>query len=92
MMRLVEVLRRDHSIGIVCPAASHMAEVADRACLPLYKLPAVDASLRLDPVWTPVGLGQLALGGAALRRAARHFGADVVHANSCAAVCWARSG
>lgn len=82
MMRLVDVLRRDHSIGIACPATSHMAGVAESACLPLYTLPAVDASLRLDPVWTPVGLGQLALGGVALRRAARHFGADVVHANS----------
>jgi glycosyltransferase involved in cell wall biosynthesis len=82
MMRLVGALSADHEIGIACPAGTRMAETARSAGLALYRLPPVDASLRLDPIWTPVGLGQFALGGLALGRAAHHFGADVVHANS----------
>jgi glycosyltransferase involved in cell wall biosynthesis len=82
MMRLVDALRSDHEICIACPAGGHMAEAVERAGVVQCTLPAVDASLRLDPVWTPIGVNQLALGGVALRRAARRFRADVVHANS----------
>jgi len=42
----------------------------------------VDASLRLHPIQTLVGLVQLGSGGLALARAARRFRADVIHANS----------
>jgi L-malate glycosyltransferase len=82
MMRLVDALRAEHEIGIACPAGSHMAEVAESTGLKLFGLPPVDCSLRLDPVWTTVGVGQFLLGGARLRRAACQFKPDVVHANS----------
>jgi glycosyltransferase involved in cell wall biosynthesis len=48
----------------------------------LLPLPAVDASLRIHPVQTPVGLAQLAAGGWALAGAARRAAPDVIHANT----------
>jgi L-malate glycosyltransferase len=82
MVRLVDALRAEHEIAVACPAGSRMAEVAETTGLKLYGLPPVDCGLRLDPVWTTVGLGQFLLGGARLRRAACQFKPDVVHANS----------
>ncbi len=82
MMRLVDVLGAQQEIAVACPSRTPMADAAETCGVALYRLPPVDASLRLDPVWTPIGLSQLALGGLAVRRAARRFGADVIHANS----------
>ena len=81
MMRLVDALRAEHDVAVACPARSEMTEVARRTNLARYPLVPVDASLRLDPLWTPVGLGQLALGGALLRHAVRQSGAEILHAN-----------
>jgi L-malate glycosyltransferase len=82
MMRLIERLRDEHEVGIACPSRSRTAELARRTRLPHYPLPPIDASLRLDPLWTTVGVSQLALGGAALKWVARRFRANVVHANT----------
>jgi L-malate glycosyltransferase len=82
MMRLVDAVAAGHEVAIACPTESRMAAEAQSAGVRRYYIPAIDASLRLDPVWTPVGLAQLALGGAALRRATYHFRPDIVHANS----------
>ena len=73
MMRLVEALRVEHDVAVACPTRSEMTEVARRASVARYPLVPVDVSLRLDPVWTPVGLGQLAIDGALLRHAVRQF-------------------
>jgi glycosyltransferase involved in cell wall biosynthesis len=81
-MRVVEALRDDHDVCIACPSAGPLAEAVDGAGVPRLRLPKVDASLRLHPVQTPVGLGQLAAGGVALARAARRFRAEVIHANT----------
>ncbi len=45
-------------------------------------IPAFEASLRLDPVQTPLNLARLGVGGVALARAARRFDADLLHANT----------
>jgi glycosyltransferase involved in cell wall biosynthesis len=45
-------------------------------------IPAFEASLRLDPIHTPLNLGRLGVGGVALARAARRFDADLMHANT----------
>jgi L-malate glycosyltransferase len=82
LMRLVEGLRADHEICVACPATGPLAEAVDRAQVERLPLPTVDASLRLHPVQTPVGLAQLASGGLSLARSARRFHADVIHANS----------
>jgi L-malate glycosyltransferase len=81
-MRVVAGLREDHDVGVACPPAGPLADAVDRAGIARLPLVAVDASLRLHPIQTPVGLGQLGAGGVALARAARRFGAEVIHANS----------
>jgi len=82
LMRLLAGLRADHDLCVACPATGKLADAVDAAGVRRLPLPAVDASLRLHPVQTPVGLAQLAAGGLALARAARRFGAQVIHANS----------
>jgi glycosyltransferase involved in cell wall biosynthesis len=82
LMRLVESLRSDHDVCVACPTAGALKDAVDRAGVDRLPLPTVDASLRLHPVQTPVGLAQLGAGGVALARAARGFRADIVHANS----------
>ncbi len=82
LMRLVAGLRGHHDLAVACPDEGRLAEEVDRAEVERISIPVVDASLRLHPLQTPAGLRQLRAGGAALGRAARRFGADVVHANT----------
>jgi glycosyltransferase involved in cell wall biosynthesis len=82
LMRLLEGLGSECHACVACPPAGALADALDRAGVERLPLPTVDASLRLHPVQTPVGLAQLGAGGLALARAARRFRADVVHANS----------
>jgi L-malate glycosyltransferase len=82
LMRLVETLRAEHDLCVACPPAGPLAEELDSAGIERMPLPRVDASLRLHPVQTPIGVGQLAAGGLGLARAAKRFRADVIHANS----------
>jgi glycosyltransferase involved in cell wall biosynthesis len=82
LMRVLAGLGEDHEVCVACPWAGDLADALDAAGVARRPLPAVDASLRLHPLRTPLGLGQLAVGGAALARAARDFRADVIHANS----------
>jgi glycosyltransferase involved in cell wall biosynthesis len=82
LMRVVETLRDAHDVCVACPSAGPLADAVDRAGVKRLSLPAVDASLRLHPLQTPVGLGQLSAAGVALARAARRFRADVIHANT----------
>jgi L-malate glycosyltransferase len=82
MMRLVTAVMHTQQVAIACPRESRMAQEAQSLGLAHYPLPPIDLSLRMDPVETTVGLGQLALGGFRVRQAARQFRADVVHANT----------
>ncbi|MDP9187984.1 MAG: glycosyltransferase [Actinomycetota bacterium] len=82
LMRVAAGLRADHDLAIACPDSGKLAQQVDRAQIERLTLPQVDASLRLHPLGTPVGLSQLGAGGLALGRAARRFRADVIHANT----------
>jgi L-malate glycosyltransferase len=82
LLRVVEGLRRDHDVCVACPSNGPLADAVEGAGVERVSLPSVDASLRLHPLHTPVGVGQLGAGGVALARAARRFRAEVIHANS----------
>jgi glycosyltransferase involved in cell wall biosynthesis len=82
LMRVATTLRADHDVAVACPPSGPLADAVDRAGIARVPLISVDASLRLHPIQTPLGLGQLGASGVALARAARNFRADVVHANS----------
>jgi glycosyltransferase involved in cell wall biosynthesis len=82
LMRVVETLHNDHDVCVACPSGGPLAEAVDRTGIERLSLPEVDASLRLHPLQTPVGLGQLGAGAVGLARAARRFRAEVIHANS----------
>ncbi len=81
LMRVIAGLR-DHDLGVACPPGGPLAVAVDSAGIERLPLPAVDASLRLHPVQTPVGLAQLGAGGLALARATRRFRPEVIHANT----------
>jgi glycosyltransferase involved in cell wall biosynthesis len=82
LMRVVETLRQEHDVVVACPAVGPLADAVERAGIDRLSLPAVNASLRLHPVQTPMGVAQLGAGGLALARAARRFRAEVIHANT----------
>jgi L-malate glycosyltransferase len=82
LMRVIEGLRDDHDVAVACPDGGPLAEALERAGVDRLSLPKVDASLRVHPVQTPLGLGQLGAGGVALARVARRFRAEVIHANT----------
>jgi L-malate glycosyltransferase len=82
LMRVAVTLRGDHEVAVACPTAGPLTHAVDRAGIARLPLVPVDASLRVHPVQTPLGIAQLGVGGLALARAARRFRADVVHANS----------
>jgi glycosyltransferase involved in cell wall biosynthesis len=81
LIRVVEGLKDDHEVAVACPEGP-LAEAVERTGVPWLRVPKVDASLRVHPVQTPVGLGQLAAGGVALARVARRFRPEVIHANT----------
>ncbi|HYO95942.1 MAG TPA: glycosyltransferase family 4 protein, partial [Polyangiaceae bacterium] len=82
LMRLVKEVQREHRVAVACPPGGPLAKVVDEAAVERISVSAFDASLRLHPVQTPVKLLSLGSGGVALARAARVFGADVLHANT----------
>ena len=82
LMRVALTLNGDHDVAVACPSAGPLPDALDRAGIARLPLVSVDASLRLHPLQTPLGVAQLGAGGLALARAARRFRADVVHANS----------
>ncbi len=82
LMRLMEALRAEHSVALACPAGGPLAEQADAADIERFAVPAFEASLRVHPLQTPLGLGRLGAGGVTLARVARRFRADLIHANT----------
>ena len=76
LLGLVRAVQRQHRVAVACPPAGPLAKLLDEAAVERISLPAFEASLRLDPVQTPVGLVRLGAGGVALARAAQRFGAD----------------
>ena len=82
LMRLVSGVRHQHHVAVACPASGPLADMLDDAAVEHVPIPAFEASLKLDPIHTPLNLGRLAVGGVALARAARRFDADLMHANT----------
>ena len=82
LLRLIEGLQPDHDLAVACPAGGMLTEAIERIGLDRYELPNIDISLRLHPLHTSRGLLQLASASRALARAAKHFRAEVIHANT----------
>ena len=82
LMRLIEALRQGHEVALACPAHGPLADQADAAGIPRFPVPAFEASMRLHPYHTPVGLARLVAGGVKLARVASRFEADLLHANT----------
>ena len=81
-MRLVDGLSASHSVAIACPPGGPLTELVDAAGIERFAVPAFEASLRLHPVQTPVGLARLAAGSVGLARTARRYRPDLLHANT----------
>ena len=82
LLRLIEGLRAEHTVALACPDDGPLSDQAYVAGIRRFSVPAFEASLRPDLLHTPVGLVRLGEGGIAVRRVARGFGADLVHANT----------
>jgi L-malate glycosyltransferase len=82
LVGLVRGVQRRHRVAVACPSHGPLVKLLDEAAVERISVPAFEASLRLDPVQTPVNLLRLAAGGVALWGAARRLRADLVHANT----------
>jgi glycosyltransferase involved in cell wall biosynthesis len=82
LVGLVRGVQRRHRVAVACPSHGPLVKLLDEAAVERISVPAFEASLRLDPVQTPVHLLRLAAGGVALWGAARRLRADLVHANT----------
>jgi L-malate glycosyltransferase len=82
LLRLVASVRRHHHVAVACPETGPLADLLDDAAIQHVPIPAFEASLRLDPVQTPLNLTRLGIGGVALKRASKRFDADLLHANT----------
>ncbi len=56
LMRLVKAVRRRHHVAVACPGGGPLADMLDDAAVEHIPLPAFEASLRLDPIQTPVNM------------------------------------
>ena len=80
LMRLVAGGARRAPGGVACPSGGPLAERRGPGRRRALSVPAFEASLRLHPVQTPVGLGRLRRRALAWR--ASRVRADVIHANT----------
>lgn len=81
LLELLRALPQGLVAGVACPEGELAAAVrADGSRV--WRIPRVDASLRMHPVQTPRGVGALARAAVAVRRIARRAEVDLVHANS----------
>lgn len=82
MLRLLEGLPAEHARAVACPPDGGLKAALTERGIEQYDLPAAELSIALQPVKTARGLAGLGRAALSLRRTARAFGADVVHANS----------
>jgi L-malate glycosyltransferase len=82
LLRLVNGLKATHEVAVACPGTGALRERVAASGVEALAVPAFEASLRLNPVQTPIGLARLGAGSLALARSIRRFGADLVHANT----------
>jgi glycosyltransferase involved in cell wall biosynthesis len=82
MLRLLEHLPPQHERAVACPPEGGLKASLRERGLAQYDIPGTEVSLALHPVRTTRGLLALVRSALAVRRVARRFGADVIHANS----------
>ena len=81
LLMLMSALPPDLVAGLACPAGP-LAERARKNGIRVHQIRGTAGSLRLHPWQTPFALGELAISGVQIGRAARSVGADLIHANS----------
>jgi L-malate glycosyltransferase len=82
MLRLLEALPAEHARAVACPPDGGLKAALRERGIDQYDLPGAELSINLRPAQTARGLLRLLRSAISLRRTARRFGADVVHANS----------
>jgi glycosyltransferase involved in cell wall biosynthesis len=82
MLRLLEGLPPEHARAVACPADGGLKSALRERGIDQFDLPGAELSINLRPVQTARGLLRLLRSALSLRRTARRFGADVIHANS----------
>jgi glycosyltransferase involved in cell wall biosynthesis len=78
----VNGLKAAHDVAVACPPSGAVQQMVDAAGVKRLVVPAFEASLRLHPIYTPVGVARMGAGGIALARLNRRFHADLLHANT----------
>src|SRR5215218_391013 len=81
LLDLLAGLPGDISPAVACPDGPLTAAVGASG-VPVLPVSGTDASLRLHPFYTPRAVADISRSAVVLRRQARRFGADLVHANS----------
>ena len=81
MLRLLDVLPPSVHRAVACPSAGPLADALDEHRVERLDIRGTDLSFRLRPVTTARGMAELARSAHAVRRHARAWKADVVHAN-----------
>lgn len=82
MLRLLESLSDDHARAVACPLDGGLKEAVLARGVPQFDLMGTELSFSLHPVRTPLAFARLVQSALSIVRCARHFRADVVHANS----------
>jgi glycosyltransferase involved in cell wall biosynthesis len=82
MLRLLEALPSQHARAVACPAQGGLKAALRERGIEQRDLPGAELSINLRPVQTARGLVRLLRSALSLRRTARRFGADLIHANS----------
>ncbi|MDQ3586764.1 MAG: glycosyltransferase family 4 protein [Actinomycetota bacterium] len=71
----------DVSPVVACPSGP-LGDAVAGIGVEWHRLPEAEASLRLDPIHTPIGVAALATGAVLVRLLARRVGVDLLHGNS----------
>ena len=81
LLALLKRLPADIDPAVAC-AQGPLAEKVRELGIPVMTVGGTSGSLKLHPVYTPRAVADVATSALAVKRLARRFGADLVHANS----------
>lgn len=81
LLRLIGRLEAQADVAVACPPEGRLARMLEERAIEHLPIDGTDVSFRLDPRQTSRGLALLAGSGRQLRRLARRWRPDVVHAN-----------
>jgi len=82
MLRLLNGLPAEHVRAVACPPEGGLKTALRESGIEQFDLPPAELSINLRPIQTAGGLLRLLRSALSLRRIARRFEADVIHANS----------